>query len=192
MTDSLTLSLFEFIVGMISVILALAIAEMFLGAARLVENQARVRFSWTHGVWIVNLFLITFLHWWSLWTFRELSWNFGMFFYSLMAPSLMFFAATVICPRNVTDAKIDLAAYYFDIRRPFLGVVVAVFAFSIFDGPLFGTEPLFNGLRGVQGLIIALPAWGFFAESRKIQSVVAFGVFAGLCANVVMRFIPGQ
>ena len=49
MTDSLTLSLFEFIVGMISVILALAIAEMFLGAARLVENRARVRFSWMHG-----------------------------------------------------------------------------------------------------------------------------------------------
>jgi hypothetical protein len=39
------MSLFEFIAGMISVILALAVAHMF--------------------------------NWWSLWTFRDLSWNFG-------------------------------------------------------------------------------------------------------------------
>lgn len=86
------MSLFEFIVGMISVILALAVAQLFVGVAELVQNRARVRFFWPQGIWILNLFLITFVHWWSLWTFRDLSWNFGMFFFSLLGPSMMFFA----------------------------------------------------------------------------------------------------
>ncbi len=67
------MSLFEFIVGMISVIFALAVAQLFLGLAELVRNRARVRFFLAHGIWVVNLFLLTFLHWWTLWTFRDLS-----------------------------------------------------------------------------------------------------------------------
>ena len=192
MTDSLTLSLFEFIVGMISVILALAVAELFLGVSRLVENRARVRYFLAQSVWIVNLFLFTFLHWWSLWTFRNLSWNFGMFFFSLLAPSLMFFATTLINPRNLTEAKIDLAVYFLDIRKLFLTVVAAMMILSSLDGPLFGTEPAFSGLRAVQIIIIALPVWGFLSDSRRIQSAIALAVLASLCANVMFRFLPGQ
>jgi hypothetical protein len=168
MTDSLTLSLFEFIVAMISVILALAVAELLLGVARLVENLPRVRFFSAHSVWNVNLFLFTFLHWWSLWTFRDLTWNFGMFFYSLLAPGLMFFAATVINPRNLAGAQTDLAGYFLDIRKPFLTVVTTMMVLSSLDGPLFGTEPAFNSLRAVQALIIALPVWGYLSDSRRI------------------------
>jgi len=192
MTDSLALSLFEFIVAMISVILALAVAELLLGVARLVENLPRVRFFSAHSVWNVNLFLFTFLHWWSLWTFRDLTWNFGMFFYSLLAPALMFFAATVINPRNLAGGQTDLASYFLDIRKPFLTVVTAMMVLSSLDGPLFRTEPAFNSLRAVQFLIIALPVWGYLSDSRRIQSVVAFAVLASLCANVMFRFLPGR
>jgi len=76
---------------MISVILALAIAQLYLGMADLLQNRARVRFFLPHTLWNINLFLLAFIHWWSLWTFRELSWNFAMFFYSLLGPSLIFF-----------------------------------------------------------------------------------------------------
>lgn len=188
----MTLGLFEFIVGMISVILALAVAELLLGVARLIENVRRVHFSSTHSVWMVNLFLITFLHWWSLWTFRDLNWNFGMFFYSLLAPSLMLLAATLIIPRNRRDEDIDLAEYFLDIRKPFLAFVITLMLLSSFDGPLFGTEPVFNALRVAQTLIIALPVCGYFFDGRKIQFIVALVVLGSLCANAIVRFIPGQ
>lgn len=94
------MTLFEFIMGMISVILALAVAQLFSGVAMLVQSHGRVKAFLPHSIWIVSLFLLIFLHWWSLWTFRDLSWNFGMFFFSLLGPSLMFFACTLINPRN--------------------------------------------------------------------------------------------
>ena len=98
------MDLFEFVTGMISVTLALAAAQLFLGIAQLVQTPAKVRVSLTHGAWVAVLFLITFLHWWSLWDFRDLSWTFPMFGFSLVGPGLMFFAVVLINPREASGS----------------------------------------------------------------------------------------
>ena len=45
------MDIFEFIVGMISVILALAIAQLFIGVSDLIQRRYRVRFFLPHSVW---------------------------------------------------------------------------------------------------------------------------------------------
>jgi hypothetical protein len=185
------MSLFEFIVGMISVIFALAVAQMFLGVAELVQHRGRVQPFLPHGVWNVNLFLLTFVHWWSLWTFRDLSWNFGMFFFSLLGPSLMFFAASVVNPRDQSDGPIDLAAHFLDIRRLFMAVFIAMMLLFTFDGPLFGTEPKFNALRVFQMSVVGSAAWGFLSRSRLVHTAISLLVLLALGAVVIIRFLPG-
>ncbi len=80
------MDIFEFIVGMISVILALAIAQLFIGVSDLNQRRERVKFFFPHSVWATVLFLGAFLHWWSLWTFKDQDWNFAMFFLQLAWP----------------------------------------------------------------------------------------------------------
>jgi hypothetical protein len=167
------MSLFEFITGMISVIFALAVAQLFLGVAELVQHRGRVRPFLPHSVWIVNLFLLTFVHWWSLWTFKDLSWNFGMFFFSLLGPSLMFFAASVINPQDQSEGVTDLAAHFLDIRRLFMVVFIAMMLLFTLDGPLFGTEPLFNPLRVAQLCVIGSAAWGLRSKSRSVHTAIS-------------------
>ena len=186
------MSLFEFIVGMISVILALSVAQLFLGVADLVQQGVRVRFFLPHGLWVINLFLLAFLHWWSLWTFKELSWNFGMFFYSLTGPSLMFFACAMISPRNPTTTEIDLADYFLGIRKWFLSIIAVVMVCFSFDGPLFGTEPLLNELRAVQMSIVTISILGVFSANRLFHTAASVGVLLVLCVGVFIRFMPGQ
>ncbi len=89
------MDLFEFVTGMISVILALAAAQLFLGMAPLVQTRAKVTLSLTHGAWVATLFLVTFLPWRSLLDFRDLDWAFPMFGGSLVGPGMLFFAATL-------------------------------------------------------------------------------------------------
>jgi len=185
------MSLFEFIVGMISIILALAIAQLFVGVAELMQQRARVRFFWPHSIWVVNLFMITFVHWWSLWTFRDLSWNFAMFFYSLVGPSLMFFAATIINPRDRSAEIIDLIDHFLDIRRFFLSVFIIMLILFTFDGPLFGTEEAFNALRATQMFLLAMAAWGLVSESPRVHLAISLAVLAGVSAAAVIRFLPG-
>ena len=186
------MSLFEFIVGMISIILALAIAQLFVGVAELTQQRERVRFFLPHSIWVANLFLITFVHWWSLWTFRELSWNFAMFFYSLLGPSLMFFAATMLSPRDRSSETIDVMAHFLNIRQFFLSVFMIMLVLFTFDGPLFGTEELLNALRAAQLFLFAMAAWGLATESPRVQLAVSLAVLAGVSGVAIIRFLPGQ
>jgi hypothetical protein len=177
--------------GMISVILALAVAQLFLGVADLMQDRARVRFFWPHGIWVANLFLITFVHWWSLWSFRALDWNFGMFFYSLLGPSLMFFAATIISPRDRQADVVDLMEHFLNIRQLFLSVFLVMLVLFTFDGPLFGTEQAFNALRMTQIFLGAMAVWGLVTESRRVHIAISLAVLAGALAVVIIRFLPG-
>jgi hypothetical protein len=186
------LSLFEFIVGMISVILALAIAQLFIGIADLLQNRNRVRFFLPHTLWNINLFLLTFVHWWSLWTFRDLSWNFAMFFYSLLGPSLIFFAATIVNPRNISRESIDLQEHYFSSRQLFLIVMILTVIAITLDGPLFGTEPPLNLLRATQVALVGFAAWGLVTENRRIHLAISLAVLGVVTSVTIIRFLPGQ
>jgi hypothetical protein len=185
------MSLFEFIAGMISVIFALAVAQLFIGVAELAQHRGKVRPFLPHAVWNVNLFLLTFVHWWSLWTFRDLSWNFGMFFFSLLGPSLMFFAASVINPRVRSEGVIDLTAHFLAIRRLFMVVFIAMMVLFTLDGPMFGTEPHFNTLRVAQMSVVGSAAWGFASKSRSLHTAISLLVLLALGAVVIIRFFPG-
>ena len=185
------MSLFEFIVGMISIILALAVAQLFVGVAELMQQRARVRFFLPHSIWVVNLFMLTFLHWWSLWTFRELPWNFAMFIYSLLGPSLMFFATTILSPRDRRSETIDVMAHFLNIRPFFLSVFMIMIVLFTFDGPLFGTEELFNALRLAQIFLFAMAAWGLVTENSRVQLAISIAVLAGVSAGGIIRFLPG-
>ena len=186
------MDIFEFIVGMISVILALAIAQLFIGVSDLIQRRDRVKFFLPHSVWATVLFLLAFLHWWSLWVFKDLDWNFAMFFFSLLAPSLMFFAVTILNPRDRGEDSLDLAKYFTDSRRYFLGVMLVVFLLVSFDGPMFGTEPFFNGLRATQGVVITSISWGIVSDNRRVQTIISLFVLGSLIVGVSIRFLPGQ
>jgi hypothetical protein len=184
------LDLFEFIIGMISVILALAVSQLFLGAADLVRHRVRVRFFLGHSIWLINLFLLAFLHWWSIWAFRDLSWNFGMFFFSLIGPSLMFFAAAVLNPRDFPEQGVDLAHYFLSIRRFFFGVLILMLLLFTVDGPFFGTEPALNSARLVQIAVGTVVTWGLVSDRRNSHTAISLTTLVILCALVIIRFFP--
>jgi len=185
------MDLFEFITVMISVILALATAQLFRGLAQLLQPRREVRLSVAHAGWVASLFLITFLHWWSLWDFRDLEWTFPMFAVSLVGPSLWFFAATLINPQESSSGLIDLASHFRDIRRPFLTVVLCAMVFFTIDGPLFGTEALFNRLRVAQALVVALAGIGIVSAKHRVQVMVSLMTLAMAVLAATARLLPG-
>lgn len=185
------MSLFEFVAGMISVILALSVAQLFLGVARLIQRPGHVRFFVPHAVWNANLFMITFIHWWSLWDFRDLSWTFPMFFLTLLGPSLMFFASTVINPRHLTNDRVELETHFFEVRRPFMIVFIAMMVAISIDGPLFGTEEPFNSLRLGQTLVTGAAVWGLFSTKPGAHAIAAVGALLVIVFVTFVRFIPG-
>lgn len=186
------MSLFEFISGMISVMLALSVAQLLLGVARLVQTRNQVTVFAPHTLWYMNLFLLIFLHWWSLWDFRDLSWNWLMFFYSLGGPTLLFFAATLITPQHHIDEPMNLEEHFMTSRKVFLWVVLLALLFVSGDGPLFGTEKPFNSLRIIQLSLATFLVLALASERRSVQVLTALGVLITLAFGAFVRFLPGQ
>lgn len=186
------MSLFEFIVSMISVLIALAIAQLLISTGRLAQSHGRVKLYLPHALWNVAIFLIAFLHWWSLWDFRDLAWNSAMFFFSLMGPLLLFFAVTLLSPNpRADDEDIDLEAHFQGVRVMFLLVFLAALVFLALDGPLFGTEPAFNTLRATQ-LLLSLCVFAALLSSRTVVQAISAGIVVTfLLYGTFVRFMPG-
>lgn len=186
------MTLFEFIAGMISVILALSAGQLLTGVAALVQARETVRASATHAVWAATLFMIIFAHWWSLWDFRNLPWNFPSFFFSLVGPTLLYFAVALINPRDVSrSGPTDLAQHFREVRVPLMWVLLAMLVFVTFDGPLFGTEPAFNRLRVLQLIMAASMSSTLASESPKIHLIAAWAQLGAVSLMMLVRFFPG-
>lgn len=186
------MSLFEFIVTMIGVLIALTIAQLLISVGRLAQHHHRVRGYLPHSLWVVAIFLLSFLHWWSLWDFRDLAWNSAMFFYSLMGPLVLFFAVTLLNPEpRDMDGVIELEAHYRGVRVMFLMAVLTGLLFLTFDGPLFGTEPWFNRLRSTQLCFVLAIIAGLLVDRHWMQVLVALVIVTLLLLATTLRFLPG-
>lgn len=186
------MSLFEFISSMISVLIALAVAQLLVSIGRLAQNHDRVRPYLPHGLWSAYIFLVAFLHWWSLWDFRDLPWNSAMFFYSLLGPLLLFFSVTLLNPDvRPDDEVVDLRAHYEEVRPLFLGVLLAALLAMTFDGPLFGTEPLFNVLRASQLFIALMIVAAMLIRHPAIQVISSGLALVMVTYATTVRFLPG-
>lgn len=186
------MSLFEFISSMISVLIALAIAQLLVSVGRLAQNHQRVRSYLPYTLWTVAIFLISFLHWWSLWDFRDLAWNSAMFFFSLFGPLLLFFSVTLLSPEvHPGDDTVDLEKHFLKMRILFLSVFLVALLFLAADGPLFGSEPLFNSLRAAQGFLILCIVSALFSDRKAVQIIAPSLVVMVLVVGAGVRFVPG-
>lgn len=191
--ERLSLSLFEFISVMISVLIALGLAQLLVSQGRLAQCRERVRGYLPHTLWNVAILLVGFLHWWSLWDFRDLEWNSAMFFYSLFGPLLLFFAVTILNPEVRTETEvIDLEKHYGTVRMLFLSTLFAALLVMTGDGPLFGTEPLFNSLRVTQAVFALCLVASMLSAQRHVQVLASATVVGLLVFATGVRFLPGM
>jgi hypothetical protein len=113
-----------------------------------------------------------------------------MFFFSLIGPGLMFFAAAVLNPRDFTGKSVDLAQYFLSIRRFFFAVLILMLVLFTVDGPLFGTEPVFSPARVTQIIVLLVVSWGLISDGRNSHTAISLTTLAILCALVAIRFFP--
>ncbi len=186
------MTLFEFIAGMISVILALTVGHLLMGLAALVQVRATVRASTTHALWAASLFMVVFVHWWSLWDFRDLQWNFLRFFFLLVGPTLLFFAVALINPRHVSrDEPTDLGQHFRDVRSPLMWVLLAMLFFVTVDGPILGTEPAINRLRLLQLTMAGSMVATLASPSSKVHVAASCAMLVAVSLMMLVRFFPG-
>jgi len=182
------LDLFEYILILTSVIYALAVAQILAGVSRMAQSTVVVKGYLPQKIWIFNLFLFIFLIWWATWEFRGVDWTFPQYAYLLIAPTLLFFACSLLTPQQIGHQDADIGAHFARVRRPFFGSLFLAIIAVIVDGNILSDEPLWHTGRYGHVILLTAAIWGFFSSGKRAQIAVALMTLVALVVTTVARF----
>jgi hypothetical protein len=123
------MSLFEFLMVLVSIIIGLGITEMLKGIAQMIRYRHSVRTYWVHWVLIVFVMVALLQQWWEIWDLQRVQgWTFPGLLLMLSGPVGLFLITHLLFPRPMQDA--DVRDYYYDAMRPvwWLGLATVVLA----------------------------------------------------------------
>ena len=186
------MTLFEFILVLVSLILAIGVTQLLQGVAKIVRYRKDLRQNWVPVCWMATLFVLTAAHWWSLWEMREAVWTFPAFFYLLLPPTLQYFAIILLVSFDPEPDGASLSDEYQRVRVPFLGAFLVWVILVMWDGAILGVEAAWNLLRVNQIFGVAMLVLGLASSRWAVQKFVAVAMLASLLfGSFVLRFLPG-
>jgi hypothetical protein len=158
--------LFEYLAAAFTLVLSFAVVRLVGGLPSALVPDRRY---WVHVLLLVTVLSMVASIFWSLWSFREVSWNYPAFLLVLMQPALVYFLAATIVPDSPSAVKSWKTHYDFVRPRFFVGwiclaaltgtIEVAVLKMPFLD---LGRVPALCGL--VIGLV------GFVSTSSKVHA----------------------
>jgi hypothetical protein len=119
---------FEYLSVLISIILALGMTRVLAGVGEMLQARKHRRIYWVHVVWVVNLFLYLVVAWWIFYRWRnQQSWNFYLFVFVLISPTILYLASMLLFPRESNvDELVDYKTHYYANHRAFF-VIFSLF-----------------------------------------------------------------
>ena len=134
------MSLFEFLMVLVSLIVGLGMAEILSGVARMIRCRDSLQPYWVHSVVVIAIFLALLQQWWEIWSLRDTpQWSFIGLIMMLAGPVGLFIFAHLLFPEPMRAANIR--EYYYGVTRPIWLVAAATAILATSFRPLvFDTE----------------------------------------------------
>jgi hypothetical protein len=171
------MAVFEYVVVIVSIVLALGMTQLLSGFANVLRNRDRVVFYWPQLAWSVWLFMFHLQIWWSYWNYRTIdSLGYFAFLLHLLWPVTLYLLSTLAWP-DFGQGKIDLVAYFNRQRRAFFGLLIAA------NVVVAGSELLWGSSRKVLYLVpwVALYTIAIVTHNSRVHGVLAVLALAGMC-----------
>ena len=182
------MSLFEFLMVFVSIIVGLGVTEILTGLAQRIRHRDSISGYWVHycGVGLVLFALIQ--NWWELWERRNAAdWTFFSLVLMLIAPASMYLIAHLMFPKPSRGS--DIRAYYFSQTRPIWSLAMLAVVSSVMLGPLaFGSELL---TADNASSVVLFAGFVALAVSRNaLLHAILVPTFLALIIWDVIRFHP--
>ncbi len=131
---------FSYLAFLTSVVLALSITRVMTGIGRLLQVRGSIRVYWVHLVWALNLLLYAVLIWWIQYRWQtQAQWNFFLFLFVLLSPTLAFLEAVLLFPDTIENGT-DLKQHYFANHRWFFALGALLLPLDALDTYLKGWD----------------------------------------------------
>jgi len=167
------MTVFEFVFGLFSIVVSLALAHLLAGVADLIRNSRRVKVSFVHAVWMWATFAVTVGNWAALWPFHQLpSWPAWSVLLMVLVVTSNYLLCYLVTPEIPAEGPIDLVAFHESSRRSYLSAFAALGLISIPGNVIFGVAGQYSDW--LRDTLISLPALLFillplFLKARWAQ-----------------------
>jgi hypothetical protein len=183
------MSMFEYLMVIVSIILGLGITQILRGFSKVARSHSRSAVVVLFGIYIFTFHIQV---WWALWDLHAFdAWNLGYFIFLVSIPCLLFACAELLFPM-ATTAETDWKAHYDSVRVWFLGTLALLSSIAVLETWLFLDVPLTHAYRIIQVGLVALLIVGMFTKSHRMQLWLICSIliiFAG--GQAVFRLLPG-
>jgi len=148
------MSLFEFIMVLLSMIIGLGVAEVLTGLARALLHRRLSIHSW-HLLLLAAIVFVTLVQvWWESWTLHDVpEWSFPQLLLFLVNPILLYVLSHLLFP-EIGSTK-SLRDHYFENHRLLFGVVFATALSSLLFQPVAFASPIV-AVHNLSSLVVLL------------------------------------
>jgi hypothetical protein len=128
---------FAYLYGITSVVLGLGLTRLFVGIGTAVEHRKTVSPYWVHMLWALNLFLFITLEWWIRFRWHtHQEWNFFLFIFLLLSPSISFLLSVILFPSTIADTYFK--KHFYQNHRWFFSIAALLTPLDAVDTLLKG------------------------------------------------------
>lgn len=183
------MTVFEYLMVMVSMVLALALAQLLRGTTEIFTNPNRY---WVHSAWVLVMIFLVIQSWWAFWDWNRVAdWNLLSFLFLLSFPIGVFIAAYLLIPAN-RSADMDWNSHFYAVKSWLFVTIAFVEIVGIgLSWLLLGTS-LLHPYRIFQSSLVITIIIGAIASSHRVQAPLVV-IYAGLlvASQVVSRMRIG-
>ncbi len=161
------MSLFEFLMVLVSIIVGLGIAEILNGIALQVRYRQAIKGYWLHSCGVALVAVALLQNWWELWGLRDTGeWLFFSMVLMLISPAALYLIAHLIFPERKQGT--DMRVYYYDQMRPIWWLAVLSTVSSVLFRPISFGSILFHMDNATSAFLVA----GFVALAMSRNAIL--------------------
>ncbi len=182
------MSIFEYLVALVSVVVGLAVAHTLSGLLRIVHNRDTVRLDWLSLVWTGTLLLWIVFFWWFTFAGAEApQWRMQNLLFVLGYAAAIYFVLGLLYPHEI-GRGFDMRTHFETNRRWFFGSLLVLGGFDVADTALkivtdvVVPEPLYYV---VLGTLLVGGVVGCRVQSRRFHAAFAIT----FCVLVVIQVV---
>ena len=174
---------FEYISVLTSIVIGLAMAQLLLGATRIIQQPEKTRPYWIHLCWVTYMFIFTVFWWWWEFNLQVIEvWTFGAYLLVVLYGFLVFLMCALLSPTDVSGYD-GFKGYYYARRRWIFGVFTLTQFVDFGDAFIKGSDYFYElGMQYFvsQPIIVVASIVAMVSRNEKYHAVFAVAALAFL------------
>ncbi len=132
---------FEFVMTLYSFVYALGVAQILAAVGDMVRASDRVRFSWLHAGWMLNIMLAIVAWWLSLWDLQsQSSWPMATVIVFFIVACVLYLLSRLVSPTISQNGPADMRTFHQQEGRKYAALFAVNTVLTIATVYLYGSS----------------------------------------------------